>query len=372
MAGLSNPFYGDRAIYSNQDNLRGWLTGGIALDDINASMAARTNPDLLSGAQVRGLQSWDPRAQQAGTRQAFYDQATISAMGAQNRGGPQLDLSRQNPIAAQQQALASMLYSRATGGAPSLAEMQLAQSREANIAASRSAAASAQGLTPAMRARLSQAGLEQANFSATQQGAMLRAQEQAQAEQALASQLGSMRGSELGIAQANLGATAQQRQLNDAMSAQAQAVAAERSRQEQAATAEQARYNEQLLALQAQQREGQTEREQKAQGGMMSAAGGILGAIFSDRTVKRDVKSGEKEIGEFLDALGSAYTYKYRKSHDDGGKTHLGVMAQDIEKSRAGKRMIQDRGGKKAIAPDVGTMLAALGSLHKRLQAVGA
>jgi hypothetical protein len=371
-AGFSNPFYGDRAIYSSGDNLRGWLTGGVALEDLQGQMEAQQNPNLLSGSQVRGMQTWSPWEQQRGAREGLYGQATTNALAAQNRGAAQMDLAAQGQIAAQQQDLASMLRSRATGGAPSLAEMMLGRERENNIAASRSAAASMQGLTPAMRARLAQSGMEQANISATQQGAMLRAQEQAQAEQALAAQLGSMRGSELGIAQANLGAQMQQRQANDAMSAQAQAVAAERARQEQAAAAEEARYKQQLLALQAQAQEGQLARNQQSQGGMLSAAGSVLGAIFSDKTVKKNITSGEKEIGEFLDALGSAYTYRYKKSHDDGGKRHLGVMAQDLEKSQAGKRMVVNVGGKKAIAPDAGTVLAALGAIHKRLQSVGA
>ena len=128
-------------------------------------------------------------------------------------------------IAGQQQNLANALAERAAGrGGPSVAEIQLGQTLEGNKRAAASALASAgRSINPALAtALLSQqrAGL---TGEAAGQGALLRAQEQLAAQQALGQQLAGMRGAEgqlygqagqLGLGQEKLAVETQEAQTN--------------------------------------------------------------------------------------------------------------------------------------------------------------
>jgi hypothetical protein len=64
------------------------------------------------------------------------------------------------------------------------------------------------------------------------------------------------------------------------------------------------------------------------------AAENIFGA-FSDERIKTDKKPlSDDDVDELMHKL-TGYKYKYKKGSaaDDGGKTHYGVMAQDLEKT---------------------------------------
>jgi len=98
----------------------------------------------------------------------------------------------------QQQELADMLRARAEGrGGPSLAELQMQRGLDATRAQMASAAASAEGVSPAIAMR----NAMQQGATIGQQGvgqmAQLRAQEQLGAQQALGQLLGQARGQEL-------------------------------------------------------------------------------------------------------------------------------------------------------------------------------
>ena len=57
-------------------------------------------------------------------------------------------------------------------------------------------------------------------------------------------------------------------------------------------------------AVNAQTANANADRQQKASGGMLSAVGGVIGGIFSDEAVKKDIKSVKTpELKEFLDAI---------------------------------------------------------------------
>lgn len=101
-------------------------------------------------------------------------------------------------IGYQQQALADALRARAEGrGGPSLAELQLQQTLEANRKAAAGAIAGAgRGINPAAAQRLLLQQQSTLGQQAAGQGAILRAQEQLAAQQALGAQLGQMRGAE--------------------------------------------------------------------------------------------------------------------------------------------------------------------------------
>lgn len=99
-----------------------------------------------------------------------------------------------------QQAVLGALAARASGQAPSAAEIMLAANRDRNIADIRSQIASTPGLSPGMAARLASRGISTANTESARQAAALRAQEQSQAEQALLQGLSGARGQDLSLA----------------------------------------------------------------------------------------------------------------------------------------------------------------------------
>lgn len=89
-------------------------------------------------------------------------------------------------------------------------------------------------------------------------------------------------------------------------------------------------------------------------------------SMLSDERSKEDIEPFD--ASEFLDTLTpSKFRYK-DKSHGDGDQ--VGVMAQDLEKSDEGSRLVQDSPDGKRV--DYGkaapTMMAALASLHERIK----
>lgn len=119
-------------------------------------------------------------------------------------------------------ALVGTLEKRMRGESPSVAETQMKQSMQENVADTQSGIRSAAGFSPALRARmLSRAG-EEGGRDLVKHGALLRAQEQAQAESTLGSILLGAKGadiSKMGINAASHKATAGRRQdmLKDLM-----------------------------------------------------------------------------------------------------------------------------------------------------------
>lgn len=89
---------------------------------------------------------------------------------------------------------------------------------------------------------------------------------------------------------------------------------------------------------------------------------------FSDERIKEDIKPADDDIESMMEQLtGKKFKYKSGSLPDDGGKEHLGVMAQDAEKAGLNTqdtpygKMIKDDGQMK------GAVLAALGNLHSRV-----
>jgi hypothetical protein len=107
----------------------------------------------------------------------------------------------------------------------------------------------------------------------------------------------------------------------------------------------------------------------KAIGAGAGAASGIIAGVLSDERQKTAVAPGDAEIADMLDKL-HARKFQYKDPGAAGaapGK-RAGVMAQDLEKSMAGKALVLETPEGKAIdSPQaVGAMLAALASLHAR------
>jgi hypothetical protein len=133
-----------------------------------------------------------------GFQNTNYAQALKQAMGGMQT--PQFDPTMANQTAGQQDALIAALNQQLTGGAPSVAQQQLNQSLNQNQASTASAIGSTRGMNPAAAARLilqTQAGQAQ---DAAGQGALLRANEIGNVQNALGSVLANKRASDIGQA----------------------------------------------------------------------------------------------------------------------------------------------------------------------------
>lgn len=100
------------------------------------------------------------------------------------------------------------------------------------------------------------------------------------------------------------------------------------------------------------------------------AAGGAKIFAASDEKLKKSVKPASKDINAFLEALNSK-EFKYKDSKNGKGE-RVGVMAQDMEKSKIGKMLVKDTPDGKMIdmANGFGAVLAAQAELNKRLKAI--
>jgi hypothetical protein len=122
--------------------------------------------------------------------------------------------------------------------------------------------------------------------------------------------------------------------------------------------------------------EGAANRSQATMGGLMQGGGAAL-TLLSDERIKEKKKklSPEDEDGavnEFLESLSPhSYQYKEGSDGDDGGKQHLGIMAQNVEGTEAGEGIVSENGnGTKQldVAQLTGSLAAGLGAVHRRLQ----
>jgi hypothetical protein len=103
--------------------------------------------------------------------------------------------------------------------------------------------------------------------------------------------------------------------------------------------------------------------------GIGKGAAGVVG-MMSDERQKKNIKAADSEMREFVDAL-SPNTYEYKDTSLKGtapGKRY-GIMAQALERSRAGKSIVMDtpEGKKVDVAQGLGVALAALAAMNKRL-----
>lgn len=98
--------------------------------------------------------------------------------------------------------------------------------------------------------------------------------------------------------------------------------------------------------------------------GMAAGTGGQLGGAFgraiSDKDMKSNVRDGNAEAKAMLDALSA-------KKYDKFGEEEVGIMAQDLEKSKAGDKMVEEVEGVKTIPKGFGEVLAAMANLNDRL-----
>lgn len=373
--------------------LGGWLTGKNFYNDMNEMFTPVQN-DFQATTYNPNQSSYGIQNQFGGALgQALagsYGRSTPT-VGAASAAGPNLGAA--NATGAQQSALGGLLWQRASGqGGPSVAELQMRRGLDSQIASQRAQAASARGMSPGMAQRLASQGIANAQQATNADAAMLRSNEQMQAQGALGGLLAQQRGQDLGAAQmgmqasqfnaglqqqsnlANQSAELQNRAQMDAAFSQYLGMGMSREEAQQRALADYERImaEQQMSANQLAQAtaEGNAEREQKSKGGLISGIGSLI-SMISDRNAKTNIADADKDTEELLDGVKS-FAYDYRdKNHGEGRR--LGVMAQDIAKSKAGKDIVRRRedgllelDGEKTL----GALLAAAANLNKRLRAV--
>lgn len=103
--------------------------------------------------------------------------------------------------------------------------------------------------------------------------------------------------------------------------------------------------------------------------GSVASSAGLL-AMMSDERAKTNVTDCQSDISQMLDDLKSV-EFAYKEFVNIPGM-HYGVMAQDLEKSDAGKSIVFEQNGFKMIdvAKASGLILASLANIHHRLKKI--
>jgi hypothetical protein len=110
-------------------------------------------------------------------------------------------------------------------------------------------------------------------------------------------------------------------------------------------------------------------------GSAAKSVGKKLKKVFSDEDLKEDVEYNPKDVQKFMDRIKPA-AYDYKKEIKDSPlaskNRELGVMAQDLEKSKLGKEAVKDTKMGKVVDYDnlEPKMLASIAALNRRLKDV--
>lgn len=296
------------------------VAGGQQLWETNTARSNQLNADAsaLPGQYIQPGQYQDMRAQ----NQSFVNQIGdyLGTIG-QGPSVAELQLNQgMDQALAQQMALAA---SQRGGGNVGLQQRQLAE-QQANI-----------GQNVAGQAALLRAQEDQANQQLMLQGLGLQTQA-GQAMQGMDQEMiNSLLSQQLGRQQLGLG---YQQQLAGLAGMQADAMLG-RYQANSSRSAANAGAQNQLL------------------GGIAQGVGSFLAAdavapavmsLFSDENLKEDIQPvSKKDMKELKDTL-KAVSFKY-KNEAHGKGDFVGILAQDLEKSKIGKSMVVEKDGHKAI-----------------------
>lgn len=289
--------------------------------------------------------------------------------GGKSSPGPKLDTSIANQAQADvqkqvaasraaSQGLISDLQAQSRGQGPSLADAQLRQAGNRNLAQQLASAASMRGGNPAalQRALVMQQGQQGRDLA--EQSAVAKLQERQMAQQGL-------QGLALGQQQQDLSQVMDPARLRADM---------ERARFDADVARRNAVKQQQNAVLTGILDAGARAGAAMTTGGASEAGkAGTSGMGGSDKNMKKDIKSGSKDVKSFLDAL-SAKSYEYKDTSKPGTAEgpRVGIMAQDLEKSKMGKTLVKDTPDGKMVdtVQGYGAILAAQAELNKRLKAL--
>lgn len=262
----------------------------------------------------------------------------------------QVDPNQQAQFRAMQLAQAQQLQGIANGtqqGAGELAAQRQVQQAIAQQQGIASNARGGQNAALAFRGAANNAagiGLQGAGMS--QQAAL---QDQQAAQGQLANSLNQGRSGDIGLATTN--AQLQQNQYGQNLNA--------------------------LTGLNAQQLQAQQGSmgaalgQQGIAGGLLNAGATVAGAAIthSDENLKTDISDGGDDIDRMLDGL-VAKTYRYKDEKKFGAGPRVGIMAQHLQKSKAGSALIEhtDDGLAFDVNKAVSAALASTARLNERMR----
>lgn len=265
-------------------------------------------------------------------------------------------LQGQNGINNQNQVY-GQLQGVANGSGPNPAQAQYQQNVNQLAAQQAGLLGSQKGISPALQARLIAQQGSSAMQNAAGQGAANLANQQLGAMTAAGQMANTQAGNQIGQTNANVGA--QQGEQQNLLGAQA------------------AYGNQQagILGNMNQTNSATQIQNSKAQQGIFGGLLGGAGGILSDENAKTNIQPADDKIQAFLDAVG-AHQYNYKSSVQGNPGTapgsHVGPMAQELEKSELGKQMVVNTPQGKGVDFErgLGTIVAAQAALNKRLEAL--
>lgn len=275
-----------------------------------------------------------------------------------------------NAGAAQQNTMADYLRKMANGqGGPGPAQ-QAFQAQTAQAARGNVAIAQGNRANPFAAMRAASMANDTAGVEAQRTGQAIALQEQQGAQAQLGQYLSDMRGQQM-----NMAGMQNQRQFQGLDSARAGAeFYANRETQRNIAN-----QGAQMSAIDrgldlgaadlAAQEAAYGRYRKKNEDDTAAYVGGLqtIGSIISDERTKENVTDAGGDISKTMRAL-SAKAWNY-KSEEHGTGRHIGVMAQDLEKTPGGAWLVTERNGVKTIdaTKAVGALLASNAELTKRL-----
>jgi hypothetical protein len=290
------------------------------------------------------------------------------AVDAGNRQAPVF--AAQDSAARGQQMQAADYLGQQMQGRNLLSAEQLRQGQMQNVAQQQAAAASAQPGMGAMAQRQSMMNAGRQGYGMSGQAAMAGIAERNAAANAYGGLVGQIRGQDLGLSQFNAG----------------QAQAGHYQNQGQNDAMQQGLMGLNLANAEAQQRGGmayQSDRTSRfnGQAGAVKPWERAVGAgvgiaqtaiAASDIRAKENITPGGDEADAFMASV-TPSSWEYKAEHkgrpEAGAGRYLGVMAQDLERTPAGKAAVTDTANGKVVDYGKlgGIMTAALARLHERL-----
>lgn len=274
-----------------------------------------------------------------------FDLAAETAS-AQEQFSPLLERSKSlaASVAPQREQVLKQMADAATGQGPSLAEAQLKAAQDRNLSQQLAATQASRGGSNALNTRTLLQNMGSSGRDLAQQSAIDKMQERQNAQATFMSNAGS----------------AGEEAKKDIAQQYAYAVG-QKTPQQAFASAQLANETAQYQA------------DQQMKGQLIGGAASAVGAMFSDKKVKKEVKGSDKEMRNFVDAL-SAKKYKYKEPEQKGAAKgeQYGVLAQALEKSKAGKNMVEDTPKGKMVdyGKGMSTILASQAALNERLAAL--
>ncbi len=303
------------------------------------------------------------------------DQRAAMAKAGAKAAGTQLGQAQGafNAGAAQQSTRADYLRKMASGqGGPGAAQ-QAFQAQTAQAARGNMAIAQGNRANPFAARRMAAMANDTAGVEADRTGQAIALQEQQSAQAQLGQYLSDMRGQQMSMA-----GMQNQRQFQglDSARAGAEFYANRESQRDIANQGAQMSAIDRGLDLGAADLAAQEAAygryRKKNEDDTAAYVGGLstIGSLLSDERTKENVKDEGEGIARTMRAL-SAKSWDYKDPANGEGR-HIGIMAQDLEKTEAGRWLVTERNGVKTIDAKkaIGALLASNAELTKRLDRV--